>query len=96
LTAQADLYVAAIVTVMFLAGGVLMILYGRERSQARKRGKVHPALRNVGFLPCSPASRPIASQKTVAETDDAAEILNHSQSVLHKGISQSPREDLLI
>lgn len=27
MTAQADLYLAAIVTVMFLAGGVLMILY---------------------------------------------------------------------
>jgi hypothetical protein len=43
-TAQADLYLAVIVTVMFLAGGVLVILYGRERSQARTRGNSAPGV----------------------------------------------------
>jgi len=38
LTVQADLYLAAIVTAMFLLGCVLVILNRRERSQARKRG----------------------------------------------------------
>jgi len=40
--AQADLYLAAIVTVMFFAGCVLVILNRRERSQARKRGNTAP------------------------------------------------------
>ena len=38
LTVQADWYLAAIVTAMFLVGCVLVILNGRERSEARKRG----------------------------------------------------------
>jgi hypothetical protein len=42
LTVQVDLYLAAIVTAMFLAGCVLMILNARERSQARKRGNTEP------------------------------------------------------
>ena len=42
LTAQADLYLAAIVTAMFLAGCVLLILNGRERSEARNRGNSEP------------------------------------------------------
>ncbi len=44
MTAQADLYLAAIVTVMFLAGCVLVILNGRERSQAGKRGNSAPGV----------------------------------------------------
>jgi len=37
LTYQFDLYLAAIVTAMFLAGCVLFVLGVRERSQERKR-----------------------------------------------------------
>jgi len=37
LTYRFDLYLAAIVTAMFLAGCVLVILNGRERSRARRR-----------------------------------------------------------
>jgi len=37
LTYRFDLYLAIIVTAMFLAGCVLVILNGRERSLARKR-----------------------------------------------------------
>ena len=43
-TARADLYLAVILTVMFLAGGALVILYGRERSQARTRGNSAPGV----------------------------------------------------
>jgi hypothetical protein len=42
LTAQADLYLAAIVTAMFLAGRALLLLNGRERSEARNRGNSKP------------------------------------------------------
>ena len=36
---RTDIYIAVVVTLMFLAGCIVMVLAARERAQARRRGE---------------------------------------------------------